>query len=155
MPTQHLRLGDLLLDKQAITKKQLSAALAEQKRSACKLGEALIAIGAIDESLLKKTLKRQRWLRPCATCFALLSPFSMTYAYEPEESHWETTHEEFSGHWLLDTTNEHMTDGDKLTHALSAVMDLYQGPPENGEWRYSLSRTDNKEGYQVEVKLFF
>ena len=124
MPTPHLRLGDLLLDKQAITKKQLSAALAEQKRSACKLGEALIAIGAIDESLLKKTLKRQRWLRPCATCFALLSPFSMTYAYEPEESHWEKTHEEFSGHWLLDTTNEHMTDGENLTNALAADIDL-------------------------------
>lgn len=155
MPIQHHRLGQLLLDKHAITQKQLDDALVEQQRSTCKLGEALILIGAINESLLKKTLKRQRWLRPYATCFALLSPFSMSYAYEPQDSHWEISQQELSGHWLLNETNEHMSDGDKITHALSAAVDLYQGPPTNGEWRYSLSRTDNKEGYQVKMKLFF
>lgn len=155
MPTSQHRLGQLLLNKQAITQKQLDAALMMQQQAACKLGEALIAIGAIDESILMKALKRQRWLRPCATCFALLSPFSVTYAYEPHDSQWEITNQEYQGHWLINEKNEHMSDGEKITHALSTALDLYQGPPEHGEWRYSLSRSDNKEGYQVEMKLFF
>ena len=45
-----MRLGELLLDADAITQEQLDQALALQKRSGHKLGRALTEVGAIDEA---------------------------------------------------------------------------------------------------------
>ena len=153
-----LRLGQLLLNRQAITRKQLDTALRYQKEHAgAKLGEALIAIGAIDEGLLKRVLRQQRWLRPAATCVALLSPMSMTYAYDPEE-YMLSTQDEAATYWYLqEEEQQSYSGGEQAMRLLSTAYDLYQGPPQAGEWRYSLSETDssNGNGYQVEMKVFF
>jgi len=157
MPSAHLkyRIGQLLLNRRAITRTQLQAAISYQQQTACRIGEALVAIGAIDESILKKVLRQQRWLRPCATCFALLSPFSATYAYDPEEHLWHSNHEEMSEYWMLrEEEPQHYETDEHAIRMLSTALDLYYGEPKAGEVRYSLSETDN-EGYQVEVRVFF
>lgn len=153
---QKLRLGQLLLNRQAITQRQLAMALRLQKEKACQLGEALIAMGAIDQRTLKRVLRQQRWLRPAATCVALLSPFSMTYAYDPEETRWEINQQEVASQWYLGQDSlEHYSQGEQASRMLSTALDLYYGEPEAGEWRYSLSRTESQAGYQVEMRMFF
>ncbi|KZY97646.1 hypothetical protein [Thalassolituus sp. UBA3500] len=155
-PSLKLRLGQLLLNRRAITRKQLDDALQYQKEHAgAKLGEALIALGAIDEGVLKRVLRQQRWLRPCATCFALLSPMSVTYAYDPEE-HMLSAQDEAATYWYLqEEEQQSYSDSEQAMRVLSTAYDLYKGEPEAGEWRYSLSETDSSKGYQVEVKVFF
>ena len=54
-----MRLGELLLDANAITQAQLDQALALQKRSGHKLGRALTEVGAIDEADLYKFLAKR------------------------------------------------------------------------------------------------
>ena len=54
-----MRLGELLLDANAITEAQLEQALALQKRSGHKLGRALTEVGAIDEADLYKFLAKR------------------------------------------------------------------------------------------------
>ncbi|MGI9234668.1 MAG: GspE/PulE family protein [Woeseiaceae bacterium] len=54
-----MRLGELLLDANAITQEQLDQALALQKRSGHKLGRALTEVGAIDEADLYKFLAKR------------------------------------------------------------------------------------------------
>ena len=54
-----MRLGELLLDANAITQEQLEQALALQKRSGHKLGRALTEVGAIDEADLYKFLAKR------------------------------------------------------------------------------------------------
>jgi len=152
-----LRIGQLLLNRRAITRTQLEDALSyQQQNTGCRLGEALIAIGAIDESLLKRVLRQQRWLRPCAACVALLSPMSVTYAYDPEE-HMLATQDESATYWYLqpEEQQDKYSGSEQAMRILSTAYDLYQGEPEAGEWRYSLSETDSSRGYQVEVKVFF
>ena len=155
-PSLKLRLGQLLLNRRAITRKQLDAALQYQRDHAgAKLGEALIALGAIDEGLLKRVLRQQRWLRPCATCFALLSPMSVTYAYDPEE-HMLAAQDEAATYWYLqEEEQQSYSESEQAMRILSTAYDLYKGEPQAGEWRYSLSETDNSKGYQVELKVFF
>ena len=155
-PSLKLRLGQLLLNRRAITRKQLDDALQYQREHAgAKLGEALIALGAIDEGVLQRVLRQQRWLRPCATCFALLSPMSVTYAYDPDE-HLLSAQDEAATYWYLQEEEQQSYSGsEQAMRVLSTAYDLYKGEPEAGEWRYSLSETDSSTGYQVEVKVFF
>ncbi len=53
------RLGDLLVDQQTITREQLENALLDQTKSGARLGDVLIAAGAIDEHELTEVLARQ------------------------------------------------------------------------------------------------
>lgn len=52
MAKQRLRLGDLLIQQQAITEQQLGDALAEQRQTGRKLGATLIAMGLVSEQQL-------------------------------------------------------------------------------------------------------
>ena len=151
------RLGQLLLNSRSITQRQLREALSYQKENACRLGEALIAMGAIDESLLRKVLRRQRWLRPCAACFALMSPFSVTYAYDPDQDLLADEAYEYTAQWQMMNPSTNNSDDSQVTRLLGTAMDVYMGAPERGEWRYNISRTrtNDSDGYQVEVRLFF
>ena len=54
-----LRLGELLLDAGAITREQLSAALALQARAGGRLGSNLIELGAVDERTIAHVLAQQ------------------------------------------------------------------------------------------------
>ncbi|TNC92731.1 MAG: hypothetical protein CSH36_02995 [Thalassolituus sp.] len=156
-PVQH-RLGQLLLNNEFITPSQLQAALRYQQEHHCRLGEALVALGAIDESILKRVLRRQKWLRPCAACFALMSPFSFTYAYDPEQTPNEEQYQAYSSQWdLYNDWQSHNGESPQATRLISTALDVYMGAPEKGEWRYAVSRlqTHDNDGYQVEVRLFF
>ncbi|MHB1240409.1 MAG: GspE/PulE family protein [Gammaproteobacteria bacterium] len=54
-----IRIGDLLVQDKVISEAQLSAALAEQKKSGRKLGRTLIDLGYVDEQNLLSFLSRQ------------------------------------------------------------------------------------------------
>ncbi len=58
-PLRKIRLGDLLIEKGAITAEQLATALDEQKRSGRKLGGTLIALGFVSEDRLLALLAAQ------------------------------------------------------------------------------------------------
>ncbi len=55
---QKVRLGDLLLENKLITPEQLSAALAEQKRTGRKLGRVITELGMVREDVLHEALAR-------------------------------------------------------------------------------------------------
>jgi len=57
--TKQPRLGDLLLESGAITEEQLSAALAEQKKSGLRLGETLLKMGVLTDGKLLDALSSQ------------------------------------------------------------------------------------------------
>jgi len=59
MPKDHKRLGDLLLEEKLITKEDLSAAVAEQRKSGQLLGSTLIQLGLVTEDTLLQCLHRQ------------------------------------------------------------------------------------------------
>ncbi|MES9843048.1 MAG: ATPase, T2SS/T4P/T4SS family [Candidatus Sedimenticola sp. PURPLELP] len=56
---QKIQLGDLLIDKGILTKDQLSIALTEQKRQNKPLGQVLVQIGFISESVIRDVLGDQ------------------------------------------------------------------------------------------------
>ncbi|MCK5001554.1 MAG: Flp pilus assembly complex ATPase component TadA [Gammaproteobacteria bacterium] len=56
---KRIRIGDLLIEKGAITQTQLDAALAEQRKSGQKLGRALIDLGFIKEEDIRNILSSQ------------------------------------------------------------------------------------------------
>jgi MSHA biogenesis protein MshE len=58
-PRQKIRLGDLLVQHRMISEKQLTEALAEQKKSGHKLGRVLVQLGHVDESDLLNFLGKQ------------------------------------------------------------------------------------------------
>jgi type IV pilus assembly protein PilB len=58
-PTGRARLGDLLIERESITWVQLEEALLEQTKSGVRLGEILVAAGALDESQLAEVLASQ------------------------------------------------------------------------------------------------
>ena len=81
------RLGDLLIERNAITQEQLTLAIEEQSRlrqlaettgqpvqGAIAIGEILCEMGFINHKILKKTLNRQRRLRQAAMILALMAP---------------------------------------------------------------------------------
>ena len=108
-----------------------------------------------DDALRARPTAVRLSARPCATCFALLSPMSVTYAYDPEE-HMLSAQDEAATYWYLQGEEQQSyNESEQAMRILSTAYDLYKGEPQAGEWRYSLSETDNSEGYQVEVKVFF
>ena len=58
-PTGRPRLGDLLVERESITREQLEEALLAQTKSGVRLGEILVAAGALDESQLAEMLASQ------------------------------------------------------------------------------------------------
>jgi hypothetical protein len=82
---QHSRLGQILINKGLINRKQLDAAIALQLTSQKRLGEILVEQGLLTERQLKKALSKQTNLRLAATLVAaLLSPFQIVYASTPD-----------------------------------------------------------------------
>lgn len=78
---QHSRLGQILINKNLITSKQLDAAIQLQLTSNKRLGEILIEQGLVTEKQLQKALRKQTNLRLTATLVAaLLSPFQIASA---------------------------------------------------------------------------
>jgi type IV pilus assembly protein PilB len=59
MPKEHKRLGDLLLEEKLITPEDLSAAVAEQRKTGQLLGATLIQLGVVREEALLQSLQRQ------------------------------------------------------------------------------------------------
>ena len=150
------RLGQLLLQRQEITEQQLQQALSYQAQNPCQLGQALISLGFIDERTLRNVLRRQRWIKPCAACFALIAPFSMTWADEDKEA-------AFSGDWLEashwdlvddDSVSAHSSSADLMKFVAMTAWGIYQGEPQAGEIRYSVSQTNN-QGYNLELSMRF
>ncbi|WP_286717461.1 hypothetical protein [Thalassolituus sp. UBA2009] len=150
------RLGQLLLQQQSITEEQLQQALSYQAQNPCQLGQALIQLGFIDERALRGVLRRQRWLKPCAACFALIAPFSMTWADEDKEAAFTSDWLEAS-HWDLvddERVTEHSSSVDLMKFVALTAWDIYQGEPVPGEVRYNVSQTNNK-GYSLELSMRF
>lgn len=54
-----IKLGDLLVRANVITGEELTAALAEQRRTGARLGETLVQMGILTEDLLVKALSKQ------------------------------------------------------------------------------------------------
>ena len=54
------QLGKILIDRGLIQPEQLETGLYYQKRIGCRLGESLIALGFIDETILYSTLAAQQ-----------------------------------------------------------------------------------------------
>tara|TARA_B100001113_G_scaffold32865_1_gene23376 strand:- start:104 stop:577 length:474 start_codon:yes stop_codon:yes gene_type:complete len=151
------QLGQLLLRRKAITETQLQEALSLQAEQPQPLGQALIALGYLDDRTLARTLRQQRWLRPCAACFAFMSPFSVCVA-EPAE-----TDSDFSAQWLEEANWHYVVDSEQASARNSADLlklvamtawDVYQGEPEAGEMRYAVSQSGDN-GYQLEMTLHF
>lgn len=155
-PMPH-RLGQLLLRRGTINKDQLSAALAYQAEHPQPIGQALIALGFIDEKTLQRALRQQRWLRPCAACFALISPFSMTYASpasgEDASNNWLQT-----SSWMLPTSQDHVGEDtsqrDLMKFAAFTAWDIYLGKPEAGEMRFAFGQPA-KGQYEVQMTVHF
>ncbi len=66
------RLGELLVDQGVISRRQLSAALARQRRTGRPLGVELVEAGSVGPHELRAALAIQRKLRATALCSALL-----------------------------------------------------------------------------------
>ena len=58
-PTGRPRIGDLLVERTAITREQLEEALLDQTKSGLRLGEILVAAGALDERQLTEVVASQ------------------------------------------------------------------------------------------------
>lgn len=152
---QRQRLGQLLLKQQLIDRTQLHQALKCQRQSDQKLGEILVNLGFISQQTLKRTLSKQRWLRPCAACFALMSPFSDCFASDDPSADiqpWSQT-----SHWsdfAYERVGASSSSEDIMKFAAEAAWDIYQGEPQKGEWRYSLS-LPQEDGYSLELTMRF
>lgn len=151
------RLGDLLVRRELITPGQLKQALQQQASSGQKLGQILVDLNFITPKTLTQALRKQRWLRPCAACFAFIAPFSATYANEhsdhdvyhswSQSSSWDASSHQHIG--------QAASSVDLMKVAAETAWDIYQGEPEKGEWRYSLSKTQENNGYNIEMTVHF
>lgn len=149
------RLGDLLIKQQLITQTQLQQALQQQANSGERLGNILLEMGALSSAALKRTLSKQRWLRPCATCFALMSPITTCFASNDENDsyqHWVQTQQwqEVSYH----SVRTH-SSADLMKFAAEAAWGIYRGEAQAGEWRYSLSKQTQVDGYSLQMSMRF
>lgn len=159
MQTLPYQIGQLLLRRGAISDSQLTQALALQAQETQPLGQALIKLGFIDEKTLKRVLREQKWLKPCAACFALVAPFSASWAAGTPADEQEVIQ-----NWLDAGRWHQTTDTDYVNHQSAALdvakfvaltaWDIYQGEPEAGEMRFNLSQT-GKSGYQLEMTMHF
>ncbi|WP_420589222.1 hypothetical protein [Bacterioplanoides sp.] len=149
------RLGQLLLKQQLIDQTQLRQALDCQRQSDQRLGEILVKLGYISQQTLKRTLSKQRWLRPCAACFALMSPFSDCFASDDPHADiqpWsQTSHWSYSAYERVGASS---SSQDIMKFAAEAAWDIYQGEPQKGEWRYSLS-VPQQDSYSLELTMRF
>jgi len=68
------RIGELLLSTGLISEQQLSEALDYQKQCDCKLGSALVALGAIEERILAAFLAMQRGIKAIHLAERTVSP---------------------------------------------------------------------------------
>ncbi|HET7226765.1 MAG TPA: ATPase, T2SS/T4P/T4SS family [Candidatus Eisenbacteria bacterium] len=59
MAREHKRLGDMLLEQELITRADLDAAIAEQRRTGQLLGATLVKLGRISEAALMQSLQQQ------------------------------------------------------------------------------------------------
>lgn len=74
------RLGDLLISRGTITQDQLDEALIYQQHHRLTLGKALVALGYINKSKVRRTLIKQHWLRKVAAITALvMAPLSFCH----------------------------------------------------------------------------
>lgn len=151
------RLGDLLVRRHLISNEQLSRALQQQARLGGKLGQVLVDLGYINARTLNRTLRKQRWLRPCAACFAFMAPFSQTYANEYSEHDVYNSWSQSSSWDVSASQHIGQTDSsiDLMKLAAETAWDIYQGEPEKGEWRYSLTKAQESSGYSIEMRVHF
>lgn len=156
-PLPH-QLGQLLLRRGAINEDQLQQALLLQQAEPQPLGRALIQLGFLDERTLARTLRQQRWLRPCAACFALVAPFSAAWASDAtDESNPQQDWLENSGWYQTEDSDhigQHNSSGDVVKFLAMTVWDIYQGSPEYGEVRFNLDQA-GKQGYQLQMTMHF
>ncbi len=68
------RIGELLLSTGLINEQQLNEALDYQKQCDCKLGSALVALGAIEEKILAAFLAMQRGMKAIHLAERAVSP---------------------------------------------------------------------------------
>lgn len=79
------RLGDLLIKRGSITQDQLDEALIYQQQHQLTLGKALVALGYINKSKVRRTLIKQHWLRKVAAITALvMAPLSFCHGNNDE-----------------------------------------------------------------------
>lgn len=79
------RLGDLLISRGVITQDQLEEALIYQQHHQLTLGKALVALGFINKSKVRRTLIKQHWLRKVAAITALvMAPLSFCHGNNDE-----------------------------------------------------------------------
>ena len=150
------RLGDLLIKQQLITPTQLQQALQQQAASGEKLGTILLHMGAISSAALSRTLSKQRWLRPCAACIALMSPMSACFASDVNDGGYHQWSQ--NNQWIeqsFERVSDRSSSIDLMKFAAETAWDIYQGEPEAGEWRYSLSQQQNSDGYSIEMTMHF
>lgn len=78
---QKSQVGKLLLKRKLVNLSQLELALVYQQKHQVRLGEALIALGFINEQQLKSVLRKQYWIRSLTAGMAvLLTPFTPAFA---------------------------------------------------------------------------
>lgn len=156
---EHLRLGQLLRQRQLITEEQLTQALQWQAEQSVRLGEALVTLGFIDQQQLNRILRRQRWLTPCAACMVMLSPLSMVWAdqqeYLPDSG--------FSQDWVepnrwsyaeQERLGERSKPIDILSFMALSGWDIYKGEPEAGDLKFSLKQ-HNDDAYSLQLSMRF
>jgi len=156
------RLGQILLAKGEITQHQLEQALHLQTSNGQPVGACLQQLGHITEKTLKRALRRQAWLKPCAACLTcLVAPFSLqchASSYEDSEfsNDWIEQQDSYSGwHSDLDVhlSSNQQTGMDFMKVAAEAAWGIYSGEPEAGEWQYSLS--ENNGDFSVNMQMRF
>jgi len=156
------RLGQILLARGDITEQQLEEALSLQATNGQPVGACLQQLGYISEKTLKKALRRQAWLKPCAACLTcLVAPFSL----QCQASSFEDS--EFSSDWIEQQDNYSSWHSDLDVHlssnqqsgldfmkvAAEAAWDIYNGEPEAGEWQYSLSEQNGDFSVNMQMRF--
>ncbi|WP_430460869.1 hypothetical protein ACQUQU_16835 [Thalassolituus sp. LLYu03] len=157
MPPLPHQLGQLLLRRGAITEAQLDQALVWQQAHPMPIGAALLQLGAIDQRTLDRALRQQKWLRPCAACFALIAPLSTAWAADQgdEGDVFHSWNDRVQ--WQLgesEHVSQHTASVDLVKFVALTAWDIYQGAPETGEMRFNLSQT-GKSAYQLEMTVHF
>jgi hypothetical protein len=158
-----IRLGQILLARQVISKEQLELALAYQALHAQPVGHCLMALGFIEQKDLNRALRRQSWLKPCAACLTCLcAPFTFSPCFANElsddnlQQQWSEQNDPYSN-WAdnVHLNSDQVVSVDVLKVAAEAAWGIYQGEPEAGEWQYALSKQGSGDGYSVSMKMHF
>ena len=157
------RLGDLLIKRGAITQDQLDEALIYQQQHQLTLGKALVSLGYINKSKVRRTLIKQHWLRKIAAVTALvMAPLSFCHGNNeeleqlPEYAHtqvaqspcpFETTQSDYG----FDTSE---IDLGLVQAATAALWYVSQGGIDNGELAdVPVQLNLSSEGFESGVSL--